>query len=249
VTDVTDPCSANINVHTAAIWTIIEVFKDQNLLSRVRAELRTVEFSAITSSQDLEKLLSLSLLQSVYAEVLRLRVEVQSVFYSEREDIEINEWRFPKKSLLLVSAGPAHRDPNVWNTREGEHPVNTFWADRFLVYPNDPRSGPKRKTPEELARFQQDQTNSTITDRGKPRYVTGGMGNSYMPYGVGERTCPGRFFAQRLMIAFCAQIVNDFDIELLTTTKNFESSSTFYGLGTQRPLGNVPFRIRRRARC
>jgi hypothetical protein len=153
-----DLCSANINVHPAAIWTIIEVFNDQSLLSRVRAELRQIGFSAITSSQDLEKLLSIPLLQSANAEVLRLRTEVQSVFYSEREDIKINEWRFPKKSIILVPAGPAHRDPNVWNTRDGEHPVNAFWADRFLVYPNDPRSGPKRKTPAELARFQQDET-------------------------------------------------------------------------------------------
>jgi len=184
----------------------------------------------------------------VYAEVLRLRVEIQSVFYSDREDIQVNEWRFPKKSLLLVPTGPAHRDPDFWNTRDGEHPLDTFWADRFLVYPNDPLSGPRRKTAAALSKSEQDRIQNLI-DRGKPRFVSTGMADSYMPYGVGERTCPGRGFSRREIVAFCASIVNDFDIELLTTQKHFESSTTFYGLGTQRPLGSVPFKVRRRAKC
>lgn len=184
----------------------------------------------------------------MYAEVLRLRVEVQSVFCSDREDIQINEWCFPKKSLVLVPTGPAHMDPNFWNTRDGEHPLNTFWADRFLVYPNDPRSGPRRKTAAALGRIRQDRSQD-IQDPGEPRFISAGMADSFMPYGVGERTCPGRFFARREIVAFCANIFNDFDIELLTTEKNFKSSSTFYGLGTQRPLGSVPFKIRRRANC
>jgi cytochrome P450 len=187
-------------------------------------------------------------MQSVHAEVLRLRVEVQSVFYSDREDIVINEWRFPKKSLVLVPTGPAHMDSNFWNTQDGEHPLNTFWADRFLAYPKDPQSGPRRKTATALGKATQGRCQN-LEDRGEPRFISSGMADNYMPYGVGERTCPGRFFARREIVAFCANIVNDFDIEILTTEKIFESSSAFYGLGTQRPLKSVPFKIRRRARC
>ena len=183
----------------------------------------------------------------MHAEVLRLRVEVQSVFCSDREEIVINEWRFPEKTLVLVPTGPAHMDSDFWSTQNGEHPLNKFWADRFLAYPNDPQSGPRKKTATAVGKATQAQCQN-LEDRGKPRFISAGMADNYMPYGVGERTCPGRFFARREIVAFCANIVNDFDIELLMTDKNFESSSTFYGLGTQRPLKSVPFKIRRRAR-
>ncbi|MCJ1387791.1 hypothetical protein MMC18_000634 [Xylographa bjoerkii] len=232
---------ANINVHTAAIWTIVEVFRDSSLLYRVRAELAAANVTDITSPEDIEKILCLPLLQSVHSEVLRLRVEVQSVFTSEKEEIRINEWRFPKKSLVLVPTGPAHRDPNFWNTRDGQFPLDTFWADRFLAYPNDPRSGPIRKSEAAVAKASRKQTQDNT-----PKYISAGMNDSFMPYGVGERTCPGRFFARREIVAFCAKVVNELDIEITSTEKEFAISPAFYGLGTQRPLKNIPFRVRRR---
>ncbi|MCJ1245233.1 hypothetical protein MMC30_002436 [Trapelia coarctata] len=231
---------ANINVHTAALWMIVEIFKDKDLLTRVRTELKAANLDRITLGQDIDTLLSLPLLQAVHAEVLRLRVEVQSVFYSEREDIRINEWRFPKKSLVLVPTGPAHRDTNVWNTQDGARPLDTFWADRFLAYPNDPRSGPIRK-PAALAEKPIRQKSNN-----EPKFISNGMADFYMPYGVGERTCPGRFFARREMVAFCAKIVNEFDVEILSREKDFKSNTIFYGLGTQRPLNRIPFKIRKR---
>ena len=228
-----------------AIWTIIEVFRDTSLLSRVRAELAAAHFKDILSSQDINTLLSLPLLQSVYAEMLRLRVEVQTIFTSDREDIRINEWRFPKKSLVVVPAGAAHRDPNFWNTKNGEHPVSEFWADRFLAYPNDPHSGPRRTTAADSVDSKK-KASDTAGDPGKLKFVSSGLANSYMPYGIGERTCPGRGFARREIVAFCALVVDRYDVEILSTEKDFELSPSFYGIGTQRPLRNIPFKVRKR---
>lgn len=109
----------------------------------------------MTSSQGFDKLISLLLLQSIYAELLRLRVEVQTVFSADQEDIRINKWRFPK-SLVVVPVGAAHRDPDFWSTKNGEHPVECFWADRFLAYPGDPQSGPRRIPMEADLRRHQD---------------------------------------------------------------------------------------------
>lgn len=233
---------ASVNIHPMAIWTIIQVFRDRELLSRVRAELSAANFKEITSKEDIDKLHSLPLLQSIHAEMLRLRVEVQTVFTSDQEDIRINEWRFPKKSLIIVPAGAAHRDPNIWNTKNGKHPLTEFWADRFLAYPNDPHSGPKKingvGVKEELPH--------DGAGRGDPKFVTSGLANSYMPYGIGERMCPGRGFSRREIITFCAFIVDRFDIEILSTEKDFELSPAFYGIGTQRPLRKIPFKVRNR---
>ncbi|MCJ1270046.1 hypothetical protein MMC22_009940 [Lobaria immixta] len=236
---------ASVNIHPMAIWNIIEVFRDRSLLSRVRAELATVHFQGITSREDIDKLLSLPLLQSIYAEMLRLRVETQTVLSSDREDIRINEWQFPKKTLILVPCGAAHRDLSFWNTKEGEHPVDQFWADRFLIYPDDRRSGPRKNGTADLDKFGEKATEAAA-DPGKPKFVNSGLANSFIPYGIGERTCPGRGFARREIIAFCAIMVHQFDLEILSTEKDFKISPAFYGLGTQRPLRKIPFKVRKR---
>lgn len=225
-----------------AIWTIIEIFRDKPLLSRIRAELAAVNFQGIASGQDIKTLLSLPLLQSVYAETLRLRVEVQTIFTSDQEDICINEWRFPKNSLIVVPAGAAHRDPNFWNTKNGEHPVGHFWADRFLAYPND--RSPQNTTTGGVDLGEK--LSHTATEHGKPKFVSSGLANSYMPYGIGERMCPGRGFARREIIAFCALMADGYDMEILSTEKAFKLNPSFYGIGTQRPLGNIPFKVRKR---
>ena len=84
------------------IWNLIEVFRDPKLLSRVRAELTAANPKGVISNQDVEKLLALPLFQSIYAELLRLRVEVSSVLSSAREEICINSWRVPKDRVVII---------------------------------------------------------------------------------------------------------------------------------------------------
>ena len=139
--------------------------------------------------------------------MLRLRVEVQTIFTSEHEDISINEWQFPKQSLIIVPAGPAHRDPSFWNTRNGKHPVDQFWADRFLANPDDPQSGPRKNAAAD-GKDPGKTISHAVADKTRLKYVSSGLSNSYMPYGVGERMCPGRGFARREIVAFCALMVD-----------------------------------------
>lgn len=135
-----------MNVHVAAIWTIAEVFRDKYLLQRIREELEVTASTDIHSEHGIDTLLACPLLQSVYAEVLRLRVEAQSVFTSERQEIGLNEWRFLKGIVVLVPTGVAHRDESFWSTRDGKYPVGKFWSDRFPAYPGDTDSDPRRRT-------------------------------------------------------------------------------------------------------
>lgn len=74
-----------------AIWTIIKGFRDKPVFSRICAELEAANFTGMKTRKKTERMLSLPLLQSIYAEVLRLHVELQSIFYSEHEEIQINE--------------------------------------------------------------------------------------------------------------------------------------------------------------
>ena len=74
------------------MWTVLEVFKDPVLLSRVRAELTTA--SKEVTWPDLkaniaDHIHSLPILQSVYAEVLRLRFWAYAARYAARSDVQI----------------------------------------------------------------------------------------------------------------------------------------------------------------
>ncbi|KAL8835180.1 MAG: hypothetical protein Q9170_003426 [Blastenia crenularia] len=226
-----------------AIWGILEIFKDQQLLHRVRTELEKMSFQDVIDDHQVEKLLAIPLLQSIYSELLRLRVEVQTIFFGNEEEFQINEWRIPKKSLVVVPAGDAHRDEKIWNTKNGQHPLDHFWSDRFLAYPNDPQSGPRK-----LARPKCDGSKcspGSIQDD-KPRFTSSGLADTFMPFGIGERTCPGRGFARREIITFCALVAHRYDIELVAGKQHFETTKAFYGIGTQRPKDPVPFKIRLR---
>lgn len=235
---------SSVNIHPMAIWSIIEVFRDKQLLFKVREELARIEFHGTADDEDVEKLLTSPLLQSICNELLRLRVEVQTIFSSDKEDIQINQWRIPKGSLVVVPAGDAHKDPQVWNTRNGQYPLDTFWAERFLAYPGDPQSGPRKPSHPDS-----DLTKAPggTLQGDPPKLVTSGLADCYMPFGIGERTCPGRGFARREIILFCAYAVGRYDIDFVSSrNQDYDMTTAFYGIGTQRPKGKIPFRIRRR---
>ena len=90
---------ANVNIHPMAIWNVIELFRDKRLLSRIRAELTAAEFRGITSSQDVDKLMSLPLLQSIYAETLRLRIQMQNGIFRRQRRYPHQRMALPEKEL------------------------------------------------------------------------------------------------------------------------------------------------------
>lgn len=77
--------------------------------------------------------------------------------------------------MSIISPALLHQDESFWNTKGDLYPVNTFWADRFLVYPGDPESGPIR--PE--CRKQNVDNGSDS----EPYYSTEGLKSSWLPFG------------------------------------------------------------------
>lgn len=238
------------------MWATLEIFRDPALLSEVRSLLKS-SFDATAFSEirfDVEKLLKLPLLQSIYSETLRLRVQAYMMRYTDREDLQINEWLFPKQNVILISTVPAHTDKTFWNTgRDNAHPVDDFWAHRFLVYPHDPSSGPCKNTPAVASPKAQPITSRAPTEASSPpltspapKFSMSGTAGHWIPYGGGPRVCPGRHFANRGIVTACAIMVSMFDVEILADEKALGMNEAFYGLGGQRPIGKVPFRIRRR---
>lgn len=141
-------------------------------------------------------------------------------------------------------------DESAWNCgRNGSKPLTKFWAERFLVCPNDPHGEPQKKTLD-TTQTRNPTIDSSETDKAKddaePEFSMNGMRGSWIPYGGGPRACPGRHFAKWEIMMTCALIVSIFDVEILADEVALEMNPADYGLGTLRPVDKVPFRIRRR---
>lgn len=133
-----------------------------------------------------------------------------------------------------------------WNagTSGDPHPLDTFWAERFMVYPDDPDSGPLRKE----RRLGDKSTPSKEEGKSnEPYFSLKGLKDVYTPFGGGSALCPGRHFARQEVVVTLARLVLHYDIEL-DVPEGWEPrmDPAFFPTGTLPPLDKVPFRIRKR---
>lgn len=232
-------------------WFIFEIYRDPCLLSRVRKEVEASYLSSPENGEakfNVSKLCSQPLLQSIYAETLRLRVALIVTRTPEHEHFDLAEWTFPPKRVIALSSRTAAMNPNVWNTGspENSHPLCTFWAERFLVYPDDPMSGPQRK--DTIAEEKnQKEMGSTEEQEKEPKFSMDGVAGGWIPYGGGQRMCPGRHFAKQEIITTFAMLFTHYDIQLLIPKDNIpECDMKFFPFGGLPPTRKIPFRISRR---
>ena len=245
--------SANANAIPAATWFLFEIMSDPQLQSRLREELQPALLSPVAPAKvptyNVEKLCSGPLLQSIYAETLRLRVSVV-VGRMAQHDLKFRGWDIRKGETVSVSNLTEAMDDTIWNTgsESDPHPLDTFWADRFLIYPNDPASGPL-KHPRISKPGQSDQKMDEgphLGNRGVPRFSLEGLTNSWIPYSGGPRLCPGRHFAKQEMISAAAIMMAAFDIELLENRQRPTVDDKYFGFGTMPPNNKIPCRMKRR---
>ncbi|KUJ09823.1 cytochrome P450 [Mollisia scopiformis] len=233
--------AVNSNVVPSTFWAVLEIFRRPELLFQVRKRLPDIRTTAgfLQHFSDSEKRASICtepLLQSIFAETLRLRVHVYMARLFIHDSVDLDGWRIPQGKLCLVSSHPAHMHGSEWNTAGGKHPLEEFWPYRFLVpsenVSNQSESVPAQASNEEL------QANMSFS--------LNGLDGSWIPFGGGPRGCPGRFLAKHHMITTMASMVLLFEIDILAKERAFRMDETKYGAGTLHPVGEIPFRIRSR---
>ncbi|KAI4194054.1 MAG: hypothetical protein LQ350_008000 [Teloschistes chrysophthalmus] len=246
----------NANSIPAIFWMVYETLKQPTQLSQALLEIKDSQpgcFHHANPSLDVESVCNVPILQSMYAETLRLYTSLFSLRSAIHRDFTLDGFTIPKNELIAVDSRVTAMDKSIWNTRadegeeEGPLPLDQFWAERFLVYPKDPASGPLRGG---LSNHQASPTSSAHTESNTPRFTTEGLAGAWTPYGGGSRQCPGRNFAKQEIIVAFALLLSEFEIELVDADKRetVEPDMKYYGLGTLPPKTKTPFRIRRRVR-
>ncbi len=229
-------------------WVILDTLLRPDLLSKAKEEITEAlsNDEETSTAFDLTKLLSQPFLQSIYSEELRMRAGVAIQRVPVVDDFKIGPWKFPRGQMIVASSWHEHRDKKVWNEGPSNgvsHPVEEFWAERFLVYPNDPNSGPRRPDAKTKAKIRI--TEKTALSEDKPIFTIDPVQGSYVPYGGGLKMCPGRFYAKQEIFISTAIFLTFFDIEM--TNKDLpQPNLAYFPFGVVPPLGKFPAKIRRR---
>ncbi|KAH8650012.1 cytochrome P450 [Xylariales sp. PMI_506] len=241
--------AANANIIPASMWSLLNILRSPNVLSRV---LEEVESSLIpgTDGFDISLLCSKPLLNSIYLEALRYSVAVAVARNPDTTSVNLTNWKITPDATAMSICWFAAHDQAFWNDgRNGQHPVNSFWPERFLKYPDDPASGPI-KTPTS-ARHPSEAKPRSVQDDKLATVVTTGTQAHLFPYGGGVKMCPGRFFAKQEMLAAIAVLLHEFEVEI--TDSNAADSAKpdpkYFPLGAMPPDRNVPVRMRRRQKA
>lgn len=237
------------------------ILQDKALLKRVRHELRDYLGGRTIHEVDPHQLgRDIPLLSSIYAETMRVHIKIYSAYSSPHEDVDLGKWTLPKGALALVNSAPSHMDKSFWNTKNGQYPLETFWADRFIVDPADPDSGPI--DPEYRRSLNRPQKESEDM---KPYFSLDGCEGAWVPYGGksfivpfhtiadfdsfpyigGFSMCPGRFIAKAFMIFSASLLASEYEIQF--HGERIEISNYRYGMGVDDVSKPIPFRIRKRA--
>ncbi|KAL9583838.1 MAG: hypothetical protein Q9203_004909 [Teloschistes exilis] len=243
----------NANPATAAFWLLMEIVREPSLHPAVQHEIETASSrNDVAGSLSVSCLNDSALLQSMYAETLRLRVSVLIIQSAEFSDFNFNGWLLPKDKLILISSRIAHMDKSWMRNLSFEKPVDEFWAERFLTWKDKapPKAAFHSPTKDDGMPSQQaeSRTGNIESDRWKEaQFSMTGLGGMWIPYGGGPGICPGRNLAKSIMLLTSAMFFRAYEFQLLPRhDQRLECDIGYYGLGVLPPNGKIPFRVRRR---
>ncbi|KAM7203381.1 putative cytochrome P450 E-class, group IV [Naviculisporaceae sp. PSN 640] len=198
---VTNVFGSNANSIPICVWMLMYTIRDPVLFASIREEVESVliiDPSSGNKTLDLQKMLALPLLQSVYIECLRMHMSI-NVTREVVEPTMFEGYLIEKGAIIQGPAEIIHYEEENWG-KEG-HPASEFWAERHVKYVDS------------------DEADATTGEKKKVRqFAMSGRAAEFIPYGGGVSMCPGRFFAKQEMLMTVALMVSRFDIEFLEWT-------------------------------
>ena len=142
---------------------------------------------------------------------------------------------------MLISSYNAQMDSKAWctNDKRPSEPVEVFCAERFLEYPKPHPDCTHPSTKSDQA---------AVGLQPAPKFSLKDRSGDWIPYGGGQRMCPGRHFAKQEMIASLAIMLTLFDIELLDEAGRIPNNDMVgFGFGVLWPKGATPVRMKVRS--
>jgi hypothetical protein len=181
--------------------------------------------------------IELPLIQSIQAEVKRLRMATLEVFNNEVDGFALDaQWSVRKGTPIVLFSHDISMNPNVWEMvqpRTVQRPLEEFWAERFLL-------------PEK--------SSAATRIKGKRDGVVGGsytMDHKALSLLLGNNSYQtlGKEYVEAIQAATLAVLLNGFEIQLCEpeTFDVVVPPPREVAFGILKPIENVAVRIRKRA--
>lgn len=213
-----------------------EALRNCDLKTRL---LQEIDSCSNSDGVDASRLVAQPLLQSTYAEVLRLRVANGMMRQCEFEAFNLDGYQIPKgEEMIIFTRHPALHEES-WNLAGRSATMATnlehFQAERFLV----PKGSLNKREGDGKA-------DHPYLDGGEYEFSLEGLAGLWLPYGGGQRMCPGRHFAKAEIITTVASLISQYDLELIDADKlHAKPDMRWFPTGGLPPDCRVPFRMRR----
>jgi cytochrome P450 len=216
------------NATHATFWLIRAILSDKETQSKFRNEIKDAESStdkgAYIKKYDVTILCKNDFLQSLYAETLRMYTANIVLRSPSQRPVKIGKWIVNPGKIIATMSYPMHHDETRYNTGSppGSRPLHSFWAERFLIPDSEAEAQPTGM-----------------------KFSTSGLEGTWIPFGGGAYTCPGRYFAKQEMLLTAALLLGNFDIELLGESP--KPDWRFFGTGVLGVNGKQIVSIQRKA--
>ncbi|KAM3066468.1 hypothetical protein ACMFMG_012053 [Clarireedia jacksonii] len=234
------------NTLPAALWMILHILLEKDLIFRVRAELNRISnnFNELNTA----KLLHSPLLNALYCETLRLNVGStigRTAMHSKYRIDEGQSWEVDPGVPIMSNSWLGGLSNSIWKTGYTfskeilEHPLEKFWAERFLEYPDDAIDG------------RQDRKSGTPTaDDDQHACFTAPASKGYwFPFGGGASRCPGEVLAKQTILTCVALVFMNLEIELHDPSEAIKTKSNHktFPFGSHAFDSVIPIHVRRKS--
>ncbi|KAK8043803.1 cytochrome P450 [Apiospora phragmitis] len=216
---------ANGNTAPSAFWYLFEALKDPHLATRLSAEVAPC--ISPDGKINIDQLAAQPLPESAYMEVLRLRVSILVSRMVDFGDVKLSGYMIRRGELVFMPTDGVHYSEEAWaqaGRPSKRKSLKEFEPERFLVATEPDGTGTSVKC------------------------CTEGLNGLWIPFGGGERMCPGRHLAKLEILLTYAYLFSKYDLELGNVEPNcVQCDPEFAPFGALPPNRKVPFRIRRKA--
>ncbi|KAH8722568.1 cytochrome P450 [Phaeosphaeriaceae sp. PMI808] len=190
----------NSTIVPCTIWTLLEVLRRPKLTEKLTANISRYSPSQ-GAPYNIEDITSLPLMNSILAEIVRLRIASVEVHTTGQRLKLDDHYTVPKGMQIVMFSHDISTNRNAWaeaRTGTTEKPLEEFWAERFLVSGNT-GSIPKK-----------------IGQRNGPRtaFSMEGLESLNITIGNGQQPILGREYARAVHAATLAVLLNEFELEM-----------------------------------
>ncbi|KAF2648308.1 cytochrome P450 [Lophiostoma macrostomum CBS 122681] len=219
------------NTMPSTFWFILETLRNTELNKYIHSEIKGL-FDPVSGKYDVGTLTSLPIIQSMHAEIGRLRMATGTLRQCQVDGFQLDEdWSLPKGVQVMIFSHDLALNTPLWASARPqtvERPLEEFWPERFIV-------------PDKPAREKRGQIRTG-------RFSMEGIGALHSTFGGGSHLCPGRYLAKAIQAATLVVLLCEYEV-LLPDPESVEESMPplrEVAIGQIRPLEKVRVRIRKR---